>query len=157
MRHYLCGIGLLSTIVGYSQQNTVSAGGEASGSGGTVSYSIGQIDYQTFTGSSGTISQGVQQPFEIYSVGITENVMEIEASLFPNPAVASVTLSFEAWESYPGTTYRLTDETGRIIRAEIITSKETSINVSNLPDACYYLQVLVSEQMVKNFKLVKNN
>lgn len=157
MRHYLCGIGLLSTIVGYGQQNTVSAGGEASGSGGTVSYSIGQIDYQTFTGSSGTISQGVQQPFEIYSVGIAENAMEIEASLFPNPAVTSVTLSFESWESYPGTIYRLTDEKGSVIRSESIASNETSIDISNLPDACYYLQVLVSEQMVKNFKLVKNN
>ena len=33
------------SMLSFSQQNTVSSGGEAIGSGGTVSYSVGQIDY----------------------------------------------------------------------------------------------------------------
>jgi len=48
-----------------AQQNTIAAGGLATGSGGTASYSIGQIDYITATGSGGTASQGVQQPYKL--------------------------------------------------------------------------------------------
>jgi hypothetical protein len=35
------------------QKNTVAAGGDASGSGGSLSYSIGQIDYKILSGSGG--------------------------------------------------------------------------------------------------------
>lgn len=157
MRHYLIGACLLSAVTGHSQQNTVSAGGEASGSGGTVSFTVGQTDYMTFSGSSGTISQGVQQPFEIFSVGLDEKTPEIQASLFPNPAVYSVTLNFGTWSEYPGVAYRLTDEAGRTVKMAAIDSEATTIPVNDLPDACYYLQVVSGSQIMKNFKLVKNN
>lgn len=45
-----------------AQQNTVAAGGEATGTGGTVSFSVGQLDAFTATGSGGTAQHGVQQP-----------------------------------------------------------------------------------------------
>ena len=48
-----------------AQQNTVASGGMATGSGGSVSYSIGQIDYITATGTGGTASQGVQQVYRL--------------------------------------------------------------------------------------------
>ena len=46
-----------------AQQNSVSAGGDVSGSGGTVSFSVGQIDYLSITGAGGSVAQGVQQPY----------------------------------------------------------------------------------------------
>jgi Secretion system C-terminal sorting domain len=58
---------LISTLmlIGYAkvhaQQSTVAAGGEASGSGGTMSYSAGQVLYTTNFGSNGSAIQGVQQ------------------------------------------------------------------------------------------------
>lgn len=45
----------------YAQQNIVASGGQATGAGGTVSYSIGQMDYISVTGAGGSITQGVQQ------------------------------------------------------------------------------------------------
>jgi len=45
------------------------AGGNATGSGGTVSYSVGQLTYNTYQGSVGTVSEGVQQPYEILTIG----------------------------------------------------------------------------------------
>jgi len=41
------------------------SGGNATGTGGTVSYSVGQVFYTINTGTTGFIVQGVQQPFEI--------------------------------------------------------------------------------------------
>jgi hypothetical protein len=48
----------------FSQESLSTSGGEANGTGGTVSYSIGQVFYSTYSGSNGTLSEGVQQPFE---------------------------------------------------------------------------------------------
>lgn len=157
MKQQLLCIGLFSTLVGFSQQNTVASGGEASGSGGTVSYTIGQIDYEVLSGSSGTMTQGVQQPFELFSVGLTELDYSISASLFPNPAVSSVILSVDGWDTYANAVYQLTDENGKIIRSGAVKEQETAINVQDLAVACYYLNVVVSDKLVKSFKLVKNN
>lgn len=45
-----------------AQQATTAAGGDAIGSGGSISYSIGQVLYISNTGDSGKINEGVQQP-----------------------------------------------------------------------------------------------
>ncbi len=47
----------------HAQQATTATGGDASGSGGTVASSVGQIVYTTNTGTTGSVVQGVQQPF----------------------------------------------------------------------------------------------
>ena len=66
----LLGLGL----TGLQAQESVNAtGGNASGSGGSASYSVGQVVYTNNTGTSGSVAQGVQQPFEISVVtGIEE-------------------------------------------------------------------------------------
>jgi hypothetical protein len=43
------------------QQSVNSAGGNASGSGGSMSYSVGQVIYTTNSGINGLVAQGVQQ------------------------------------------------------------------------------------------------
>ena len=58
----LLGIGL--TVL--QAQNTIPAsGGNATGTGGSVSYTVGQIVYTKSAGSNGSSAQGVQQPYEI--------------------------------------------------------------------------------------------
>ena len=155
-KHLLC-TGMLLSGVAFGQQNAVASGGEASGIGGSVSYTVGQIDYISASGANGNINQGVQQPFEIFSVGIEETAFDINVSLYPNPAVDQVIISLETRENYKNPSYRLTDEQGRIIRQGAINLNETSVQVSDLANACYYLNVLIDDQLAKTFKLVKTN
>ena len=65
---YLSQLSILCFLFGYQTllaQNAVpSAGGNASGSGGSVSYTVGQTVYTAVAGSSGMIIQGCQQPYE---------------------------------------------------------------------------------------------
>jgi len=68
-----------------SHQVLSASGGDASGSGGTVAYSVGQIVYSTSTGTTGSVAQGVEQAYEISSVGIKETALNISLSVFPNP------------------------------------------------------------------------
>lgn len=57
---------LLGTILGMygygiAQQSVNAAGGDATGVGGTASFSIGQIVYTTIGNNGTTVAQGVQQ------------------------------------------------------------------------------------------------
>ncbi len=61
----LCAVVCLINTSANAQQNTVGAGGLATGTGGSVSYSIGQLDYVTASGSGGSASQGMQQVYKV--------------------------------------------------------------------------------------------
>ncbi len=54
----LLGLGIASQ----AQESANAAGGDASGSGGNMSYSIGIPLYTEHTGTSGKLTNGVQQP-----------------------------------------------------------------------------------------------
>lgn len=47
----------------HAQNGVMSAGGNATSAGGTVSFSIGQIDFIAVTSNTGSVSQGVQQTY----------------------------------------------------------------------------------------------
>src|SRR6056297_4018314 len=88
----------LSTV---SAQESVNAtGGNALGSGGSASYSVGQVAYQTHTGTNGSVSEGVQQPFEISVVtGIEEaKGINLSVSAYPNPTTDYLTLRIDELE-----------------------------------------------------------
>jgi len=48
-----------------AQQGNVAAGGDATGTGGTMSYSIGQVDYLYHSSEHGSMSLGLQQTWHI--------------------------------------------------------------------------------------------
>jgi hypothetical protein len=68
------------------------SGGDATGTSGTVAYSVGQVVYTSNTGSTGSVAQGVQQSYEIFMVGIKETELNISLSVFPNPTSDNLTL-----------------------------------------------------------------
>ena len=62
---------LLAVMSLSAQSALVGTGGEANGSGGSVSYSVGQIAVQSNSEGSTSISEGVQQPYEIQTTDNT--------------------------------------------------------------------------------------
>jgi hypothetical protein len=152
-------------LTAQAQQATVAAGGTASGNGGTVSYSIGQVVYTTATGSNGSVAQGVQQTYEITAVtGIEEaKGISLEVSAYPNPTTDNLTLTIGASISFNDQpmSYKLYDMTGKIVETQKIVDENTTIVMSNLLPANYFLTVLKtmdgkSSQEVKTFKITKN-
>ena len=57
-----------------AQSAVVSVGGDAQSNGGSVSYTVGQVAVQTVANSNGSVSvaEGVQQPYEIMTVGVDD-------------------------------------------------------------------------------------
>ena len=138
----------------HAQESPTAAGGEATGTGGTSSYSVGQVVYTTATGTNGSLAQGVQQPYEIsVTIGIKETSINLELSVYPNPTTDYLTLKLDEFETL---NFQLIDLQGKIIENKKISSTTTSINVENLPKALYFLNVTKNNKVVKSFKIIKN-
>jgi hypothetical protein len=138
----------------YAQESPTTAGGEATGTGGTASYSVGQVVYTTAIGTNGSLAQGVQQPYEISTtVGIKETAITLELSVYPNPTTDYLTLKVE---DNTELNYQLYDLQGKVIENKKVSSTTTSINVENLSKAIYFLNVTKNNRIVKTFKIIKN-
>lgn len=88
-KNFLCFLLLIgfSITILHAQATIPATGGNAAGSGGSVSYTVGQITCNFLSGTNGTIAQGVQQPYEISVVTAIETAREIslECTVYPNP------------------------------------------------------------------------
>ena len=150
----LLGLGL----TGLQAQTSVNAtGGNASGSGGSASYSVGQLAYTTNTGTNGSVSEGVQQPFEISVVtGIEEaKGINLSVSAYPNPTTDYLTLEVKDVELL-NLHFQMYDMNGKLLQNEKITGNQTSIVMSNLLPATYFVKVIQGNKEVKTFKIIKN-
>ena len=149
-------IGLSWSDFAQSQQSSNAVGGDATGSGGSVAYSVGQIVYTTHTGSTGSVAQGVQQAYEIFSIGINETELNSSLSLFPNPIVDNLTLQISDFNKEK-LSYILFDTQGKLLSNGQVTAQQTQINTSSLLPATYFINVLNQEnKQVESFKIIKN-
>lgn len=139
----------------YSQESVHSSGGEASGIGGVVSYSVGQLVYTLISDNGGSLAHGVQQAYEILAVGIPESESTLSLSLYPNPAVDVLILTIENMDK-DKLNFQLIDNQGRILKNGIIENELIQIPISSLAGNVYFLNVNNSQNnQVKSFKIIK--
>ena len=162
IKHLLCTTVTLLFFVTLSQSqvNIVVSGNDATGSNGSVSYSIGQIDYNSNMGTSGMVTQGVQQPYEIFeegSLGVGEYPdINLSIKIYPNPTVSNVILSINE-QSAETLSYHLLDLNGRLLLSGKLTEQETIIPMDGLPVATYLFNVKNKNINIKSFKIIKNH
>jgi len=139
----------------FAQAALTASGGEAVGDGGTLSYTIGQVDYIQASGSGGTASQGVQQPFTITVLGNDDYPgIELKALVFPNPTTNYINLIITNVVA-EDLSYQLFDMNRRIISSHKITNQETIIPMERLASTTYLLYVLDQNSQLKVFKIIK--
>jgi hypothetical protein len=150
---------LIFSIAGLrAQESVTSSGGEATGDGGTVSFTVGQVSYRTHTGTAGSLVEGVQQPYEISVViGIDEPGIILQISAYPNPVTDHLILKIADDTSVERTPWiaSLYDVKGSLIKQLIIVSNETAIDMADLQTATYFLKVINDNKEVKTFKIIK--
>jgi hypothetical protein len=140
-----------------AQQSINAAGGNAKGSGGSVSFTIGQIDYSCMEGTGGSVTQGVQQFSEIVKILAEEHsIINYEMVVYPNPTRDFVNLKIENYK-LDNLSYALFDLLGRQIGTDKITEEETQIQMNNLPSAVYILAVSDKNKPLKSFKIIKRD
>jgi hypothetical protein len=139
-----------------AQEGNPATGGKAAGSGGSVSYTVGQVAYTTNIGTTGSVAQGVQQPFEISVVAGIEEAKDINlmVTVYPNPSSDYITLKVESY-NVEDLLYQLFDLNGKLLENKILTGNETKIDMNNLVPATYYLKIIQNENAIKTFQIIK--
>jgi hypothetical protein len=151
----ISGISLFFTNSALSQLSVNSSGGDASGTGGTVAYSIGQIEYTAHSNASGSIDQGVQHAYEVFTLATNETEMNISASAFPNPTSDLITIKLSNIDIMD-LTYHMLDMQGKVISNGLITEPETQLDMSSLPAATYFVSIMTKEnKKLETFKVIK--
>lgn len=139
-----------------AQQAVPASGGSAETSFGSFSYTLGQIDYGSASGTKGSMSQGVQHTYEIWVTSVMENYESIDLvfSVYPNPTIDFLDLQIENY-NHSQLSYQLFDQNGKIIRAQNIDYVVTRISMASLATATYFIRVIENEIPIKTFKIIK--
>ena len=103
---------------------------------------------------------GVQQPYEIQTVGVDNYpVITLNVAVHPNPTADRLTLTIGSpiVETYGRTSLRaaLYNTNGQYIQTVDVAGAQTTINMSTLSSGTYFLRVTDGQQTLKTFKVVK--
>ncbi len=140
-----------------AQQSLNAAGANASSSQGTVSFSVGQLFYQSIHGSNGSVAQGVQHPYEIWVVTGIEQAegISLMATVFPNPTSDQLILNIGQFNTND-LFFQIFDINGKLLKRDRITTEQTFIDMASLAPAIYFVQISQANREVKTFKIIKN-
>jgi len=141
-----------------AQNSIPTTGGNATGSGASVSYSIGQVVYTTNTSITyGSVAQGVQQPFEISVPTTLEEAkgISLEMVIYPNPVTDLLRLKVDNHE-VESLRYQLYDINGNVLLSNKVEGKESDISMQNFLPSVYFLKVTDNNKVIKTFKIIKN-
>ena len=83
----LIGLVTLSFTVAQAQQSAHSAVGDGASNTGSVAFSIGQVVYSSFSSSTGTEGQGVQQRYELVKVKSVVPLPQVQTPWGIDPAL----------------------------------------------------------------------
>ncbi|MDB9781135.1 T9SS type A sorting domain-containing protein [Flavobacteriaceae bacterium] len=156
MKKYI--LGTLFFLVPFfiiSQEIISSTNGDSSGSGGSSSYTIGQVFFNTIESDNGSLVQGVQQPFEFQTLSTPALLtVQLTAVTYPNPTTDFVLLKIldTALENLQ---YTLFDLNGKTIVSKKINSFSTKITMKNFAIGMYLLKITKNNQPLKTFKIIK--
>lgn len=133
-------LGLALTTL-YAQQTLNATGSTATGTGGSATYSVGQVAYETNTSAEGSVAQGVQHAYEIFEInegpvqfrdtykGIS---ISVSAKLSPNTDLLLLQIPNLGASKV---TFQLFTLQGKLVQSQSITQMQTDIDMSRLSPA----------------------
>ena len=148
----IIGIGFLFCVefnCCYGQEVIHTAGGSVS----EMTYSIGQVAYSSGESETGTIDQGVIDPFDI-SILSGEDHKEINLIMkaYPNPVQS--TLFLEITDSETLNT-KMFNVDGVIVNEGSVDGRMTELDMNPYLNGVYVLKVYAVEKEIKTFKIIK--
>jgi len=140
----------------YAQESVNATGGKALGSGGSVSYSVGQVVYTTNVSDNGSVTPGVQQSYKISVLTALDEAkgITLKASAYPNPTTNYLIVevnNLEIKDLY----FELYEMSGKLLQNEKITGEKTSIAMNHLIPATYFVKIIWGNKEAKTFKIIK--
>ena len=131
-------------LMGYSvkaQSNIVTAGGNATNSTGSVSYSIGQIDFQYRSSADYSVSEGIQQVYAFDTAMSIDGVQhDFQISIWPNPSADEMNIEYTTSYELP-LSLTVTDVKGAVIASQSVTQGQYSFDVNTWAAGTYYVNL----------------
>lgn len=139
-----------------SQFSINTSGGDISGEEGSISYSIGQVNYLSYSRDDSYTSEGVQQPLiiSIKQIEIKEDIETFTMAAYPNPVTDYFIIEASSYTN-SSLRYHLTDLNGNLINEGSIAAPGTTVDVSRLAVAIYLLNITDNTQHIKTFRIIK--
>ncbi len=152
-------ISCVSILFLHGQSAIVPLGGDAQGVGGSVSYTVGQVavnNAQNGTGSV-TVQEGVQQPYEIMTVGVNHYPqISLNAVVYPNPTENLVQLELNGFELPDGGLQaHLFDMRGKKLGVVSVTDDITTFQIGQYATGNYLIELRDGKRILKTFKVVR--
>ena len=138
-----------------AQESVNSIGGVDAGTGGTVSFSVGQMVYTTDTKESGSLVQGIQRPYKITTTDIKKLDNTLSFKAYPNPSSDDLFLEMNAFRNEK-LNYQLYDMQGKLIMTNPIEVPKTQINMRALAVGAYVIHIHDSKnQAIQTIQIIK--
>ncbi|MDG1689208.1 MAG: T9SS type A sorting domain-containing protein [Flavobacteriales bacterium] len=147
---------LLLTSVLSAQETFSSSGFNSNGNSGIITYTVGQVAIDFNTGNNGSLIQGVQQPYEIFST-LGNDILYINLNLiaYPNPTTDKLVLSIENFKGKKFY-YELFNMEGKSLLFDKCIDNKTYINLNEFPSNTYLLSIVEKNTVIKTFRIIKN-
>lgn len=151
MKRALICIALLPATAN-AQLNIGTTGGDYSNAEGSIAFTIGQTMTDFIELQEQAINEGVQQPYEYFSLAATHIDELLLIEFFPNPTSGIIHLKGDALN---GATIQLVDANGRLIMDQILEATTSTLDLSLLPTGVYTLQVL-QNSLSNSLRIIKH-
>ena len=154
---FLFAMSCAMVISSFAQSAIVPVGGTASGTGGTATYTVGQPAVQRAQSGDKYILEGVQQPYEIQTVGVDDfPQIVLNAVVYPNPTDNIAQLKLNGYEIPDGgLTARLYDGNGRLLQTVTVSDDITPFGIGQYSSGSYFLDLLDGKRKLKTFKIIR--
>ena len=155
---YFTLIALSFSLCLQAQFRTVSSGGDVSNNSGSVSFTLGLVDYVNVDNNSGSISQGVQVPglftSDVNNLDIADQILlNKKLIVFPNPATDYIFIKSAGFTQQ--LKYQLYNLMGSILDQGLILQDETRLPIYPYAVGSYFLSIQNTEGEIKRFKVIK--
>lgn len=139
----------------FGQDAISTSGANRTTSSGSISFTVGQLNYVHLKNSGGSISQGVQHAYKVYTTNIKDIKLVNYVSLYPNPSSDQVFIDVKGNQLQNGT-FKFIDNGGKLIKEGLINQDITVLDLKEFPTATYFIKIFESQTEIETFKLVKN-
>jgi hypothetical protein len=134
-----------------AQSGFTSTGTDAQGNSGTVSLSVGLIDFLSINGSSGSVNQGIQHPGIIITTGTDFDASYLSWNAYPNPTSQSVTIELSTMPKTP-LTVKLHDAKGKLLESLQMTQTKIEVDLETRANGVYLIHVF---EKIRKSKILK--
>lgn len=139
----------------FGQRDVVAGGGDISSAAGSVSFTVGQSFATEIGSAAGTILQGVQQPYELFLVDVSDPAVHWDLEVFPNPVTHTLILRAGKDLGSEGCRFVVTDLQGRTLAADEIAGPEHILSATDWAPGTYFLTVFRDQNTYKTFKIIR--